>query len=428
MRRVMAYTLLFVFLATVLVLARNNGLQLTKNSTNVYAIQTSQEDASIGSLVSIFKVAAKEVGWAETLKVLPYLISYSVGGWLGLFVSLFFSIFVLFSMVYLLASKLSTPKIGLLTQLIFALSPILNRYPYDVFSLFSPSLLALIAIYLSLVAIKWRPVLRRLSWVPLSAILLVIHSLTGWGLWPFAFILPIMLNVNMTASRIGILLCVLGLIAAVHTILHAPMLSLYPETPLRNIFFAPNAMQIGYSDIIPKELTFQLPGNNPPLVLLFFASPLLWFSHKPSAFKLMALWLATCIICNFELLLLRPEVGLAFLMFPICFVSAYFFYSDSDSDATIIISVLVFLLYSIVSLSEPTTNLVIVSTKFPGWNTEMPLRDIGQLSGGALVVLIFGYLALKDTAHLRLRQLLAVVILFLFGISQITLIQLLQGL
>lgn len=428
MKRVTAYTLIFAFLATVLILTRNTGLQLATDTVNVHSIEIHQEGGSVDSLVAIFRMSANDVGWAKTLKILPYLITYSLGGLPGLLVSLFFSIFVLLSIVYLIASKFSTPHIALITQLFFALSPIVNRYPFDVFSPFSPSFLTLVAICLSLVTLKCRPLLRKLSWIPLSAILVLVHFLTGWGLWPLVFVLLIMLEKHLTALKITIILCMLGFFVAMRTVVNSPLLPLYPETPLRSILLAPNATQIGYSDVIPKELTFQLPGNNPSLVLLLLTSPLLWFSHKPSAFKLMALWLATCIVCNFELLLLKPEVGLAFLIFPICLVSAYFFYMDSDSDATIIISVLVFLLYSIASLSEPTTNLVIVSTKFPGWNTEMPLRDIGQLAGGALVVLIFGYLALKDTAHLRLRQLLAVVILILFGISQITLIQLLQGL
>lgn len=422
-KTILIQTVLLATLATLLITTWDSGLQLITDLSNELSTPAPQ---GLDGIFSILKNASAEIGRSETLKISPYLLAHILGGRYALFVSLFFSTFGILLVVSLLARRYSSSQIALITQFVFTLSPILAKYPYDILSPFSPSFLSLIAIALYLEMPSFHPILRRLCWVPIGAISLAVHILTGWGIWlPIFLILLAVSQTEKEPLQLVVLLVLIAFIIVARTAVNNPLLSLLPETPLRSIFLAPNAIQIGYSDIIPRDLTFQLPGNNPALIILI-VSPLLRAYQKPSSFKFAGLWLATSIVCNLELLITSPATAFPFLLFPICFVIAYFFEGTPLTTSSLLGFGIVFFVFSWLSSFEPMNNFVIVSTEFPGWSTSMPLRDLGQMLGGISVILIFVYIALENTAYQKYSGQLSRIIFLFLGVIQINLMHLLQ--
>lgn len=428
MKRFVGNTVLLALLMSTLVITWSNDSLFTTSSSHDLFMQI-KDQSNFTSAASIAKSMVAELGWSQTLKIGPFVLAYAASGILGLFALFFVSCFGILILVYLLAQRFSTPSVAQLTQFIFVLSPVIIKYPYDTLSLFSQGFLSLLAINLSLIwASSSSPTTQRLLWIPISGICVLLHKLTGWGIW-----LPILIGLFVSSKRDHPLLKLamfflifVGFVFTAKNIYNSALSLLAPETPLRTILLAPNAIQVGYSDIIPKELTFQLPGNNPAILLLFL-SPWLRSKAKSPLYSYLGVWLAISILGNFGLLLTNPGVALASLTFPISLITAEFFKKMLPAFSTVLLSLCTtfFLLFSTLSFFEPALNEIVVSFRYPGWSTLVPFRDTGQILGGIMIILVFLYIYSQETAPSKENRVLLHIIFLFFGISQISLMSLL---
>ena len=385
----------------------------------------------VGSLSDKFSSMAElaaEFGWSAIARIAPFSFVYVFFGSLGLLTLIFVFTVLTLALVYLIAEEYSTSEVALLAAFVFALSPLIIKFPLDALSLFSSGFISLFAVFMAINGARVSVPAQKIVFWSLCALACVVNLyLVDWGIWLPVFVALATLLPRLTSSQARFLVfsvLLIWLLTGFQQVVHNDLAFDSPPTLFGEFMLMPKAFQTGYSEIIPIDIAFNLPGNN-PAVILALASLVMIAKEKRRLWSSVALWFLVGLGFNFWFFQEGNEEIFIIFMLPMALLIANFFAPLQSPSKLIGAATLPLLFFSVLGSMEPSTSEVVVSLQFPGWMTAVPFRDLGQILAGLLPVTVFYYIFLEDKFSPRGRSLYLGVVFMLFGLSQIGLMALL---
>ena len=394
-----------------------------------YSLAGERETGGVSNVVAALLETGAEAGWSSTLNIAPFILAYHVMGAVGLFIIVALSTTGTLMLVYLIAEEYSDRGTALFTAFVFAIFPTSIFFPQEVLFLSSTTFTSLLALYAMIKAKRQISKEHRYFFWTLCGISCFAYmQLIPWGGWLPIFILSTIYWRKLSYSQIKVLGFAALLIMLFFGVERGATsdYSIYTQSnPLREFLLSPNAIQRGYSELIPSDFSFSLPGNNPAIVIALMAIPILYRENR-RGFRFVSLWFAVLLGCFFAFANPSSQYIFIPLAFPTAFLIALFFKPLHPHKKLLLFIAPVIIAFSIMASMEPLTLEVAITHEFPGWSTKYPLRDIGQIMGGLLLATTFFYAGIKRSLNARTHSILLNTIFLTFCLSQAGLLILLR--
>ncbi len=383
--------------------------------------------SSGASLEVAFKVSVAQYGLRDTLTFAPSALAFSFWGTGGLGAQIFLAASLTIVLLYLIAEHFLGSQTALTAVFLFVLLPLIYKFAAVSLALLSPVLLSLFAIYCLLRTGEAPKGAHKALALGLCAAACAVHAaLYAWGIW-LAVFLALYWFRDRRWVQLGFAifsLCALAVYQGWPGLSGQAALFDGPNTPIRQLFSTPDAVQIGYLSNRP-QFSYELSGSMPAILLVIYAFATASSEHR-KLLDFVGLWLLAAITLNFGFLQAGYDVALLVVMPPIAMLVAVFFERLYLRPLSTLVYAILFLALGALLRAETLSEIFVIGPDETGWATKLPWHDVARISGGLLIFLFLVYLWVEKWLPQNWRGAILNIMFGLLGFSQIGLVSLLR--